>query len=82
MEYRDGRILCDCNVRNDRKRNRTCLSAQDGVDVPEVLKSIINTEFFKKDYDGTTLKLLSKPMSYEDAIKSLQTVIDSEIFSI
>ena len=70
------------NVRNDRKRNRTCLSAQDGVDVPEVLKSIINTEFFKKDYDGTTVKLLSKPISYEDAIKSLQTVIDSEIFSI
>lgn len=70
------------NVRNDRKRNRTCLSAQDGVDVPEVLKSIINTEFFKKDYDGTTLKLLSKPISYEDAIKSLQTIIDSEIFSI
>lgn len=70
------------NVRNDRKRNRTCLSAQDGVDVPEVLKSIINTEFFKKDYDRTTLKLLSKPISYEDAIKSLQTVIDSEIFSI
>lgn len=70
------------NVRNDRKCNRTCLSAQDGVDVPEVLKSIINTEFFKKDYDGTTLKLLSKPISYEDAIKSLQTVIDSEIFSI
>ena len=70
------------NVRNDRKRNRTCLSAQDGVDVPEVLKSIINTEFFKKDYDETTLKLLSKPISYEDAIKSLQTVIDSEIFSI
>lgn len=70
------------NVRNDRKRNRTCLSAQDGVDVPEVLKSIIKTEFFKKDYDGTTLKLLSKPISYEDAIKSLQTVIDSEIFSI
>lgn len=70
------------NVRNDRKRNRTCLSAQDGVDVPEVLKSIINTEFFKKDYDGTTLKLLSKPISYEDAIKSLQTVIDSETFSI
>lgn len=70
------------NVRNDRKRNRTCLSAQDGVDVPEVLKSIINTEFFKKDYDETTLKLLSKPISYEDAIKSLQTVIDSEMFSI
>lgn len=70
------------NVRNDRKRNRTCLSAQDGVDVPEVLKSIINTEFFKKDYDETTLKLLSKPISYADAIKSLQTVIDSEIFSI
>ena len=70
------------NVRNDRKRNRTCLSAQDGVDVPEVLKSIINTEFFKKDYDETTLKLLSKPIRYEDAIKSLQTVIDSEIFSI
>ena len=68
------------NVRNDRKPNRTCLSAQDGVNVPEILRKVIATEFFRQDYDETTLKLLTKSVNYDEAIKSLQTVIDSGLF--
>lgn len=68
------------NVRNDRKPNKTCLSAQDGANVPELLKKIVETEFFRQDYDETTLKLLTGTVSYDEAIKSLQTVIDSGLF--
>lgn len=68
------------NVRNDRKQNKTCMSAKDGVNVPELLKKIVETEFFRKDYDAATLKLLTKELSYDDAIRSLQTVIDSGLF--
>ncbi len=68
------------NVRTDRKPNRTCLSAQDGANVPELLKKIVETEFFRQDYDETTSKLLTGTVSYDEAIKSLQTVIDSGLF--
>lgn len=68
------------NVKNDRKSNRICLSAQDGESVPRILKEIVATDYFKKDYDETTLKLLTKTLSYDEAIKSLQSVIDSGLF--
>lgn len=70
------------NVRMDRKHNKTCLPAQDRVNIPELMKAIIETNFYKKDYDETTLKLLSKTLTYDEAIKSLQAVIDSGIFLI
>lgn len=68
------------NVRTDRKPNRTCLSAQDGANVPKLLKKIVETEFFRQDYDETTSKLLTGTVSYDEAIKSLQTLIDSGLF--
>ena len=68
------------NVRNERKPNKTCLSAQDGADVPALLEKIIAGEFFKQDYDERTLKLLTNPVSYDDAIKSLDEVIASGLF--
>ena len=37
------------SVREVRKPNKTSLSAQDGVDIPELLKNIIENGFFKKD---------------------------------
>lgn len=74
------RSLISC-VRNDRKRNKTCLSAQDGASVPEVLEEIIKTEFFKKDYDAVTSKLLVEDTNYEDAIEALQIMIDSKAFN-
>ena len=67
-------------VREDRKHNKLCISAQDGVDVPSLLKEIIDTDFYKKDYEESTSKLLMKPVPYEESIKSLQTIIDSRLF--
>ncbi|MBO6263532.1 MAG: nucleotidyl transferase AbiEii/AbiGii toxin family protein, partial [Clostridia bacterium] len=69
------------SVREVRKPNKTSLSAQDGVDVPELLKKIVDSGFFKKDYENSTEKLLIKPVSYGDAIKSLETIIDSGLFA-
>lgn len=67
-------------VREDRKSGTKCYSAQDGVSVPDLLRRIIDTEFFKKDYEDVTEKLLSKPVTYEEAIKALETIISSGIF--
>lgn len=69
------------NVRNERKSNKTCLSAQEGADIPSLLKKIFSTKIFKQDYEERTLKLLTVPISYDDAIKSLEVIIESELFN-
>ena len=68
-------------VREDRKSGTKCYSAQDGVSIPNLLRQIIDTEFFKKDYEDSTEKLLSKPVTYEEAVKALETIIESGVFS-
>lgn len=68
-------------VKEERKQNKTCLSAQDDANVQELLKKIVSTNFFKQDYNETTSKLLTKNVNYDDAIKSLQIVINSGLFA-
>ena len=67
-------------VREDRKLGIKCYSAQDGVSVPNLLRQMIDTEFFKKDYEDSTEKLLSKPVTYEEAIKAIEMIIASDVF--
>lgn len=67
-------------VREDRKLGTKCYSAQDGVNVPNLLRQMIDTEFFKKDYEDSTEKLLSKPVTYEEAIKAIEMIIASDVF--
>lgn len=69
-------------VREDRKKGAKCYSAQDGVNIPQLLKQIIDTKYFEKDYDNITEKLLSKPVTYEEAIIALETIIASGVFEI
>ena len=38
-------------VREDRKNDKNCLSAQDGIDINNLLEEIIAKDFFKKDYN-------------------------------
>lgn len=67
-------------VREDRKKGAKCYSAQEGVNIPQLLKQIIDTKFFEKDYKNITEKLLSKPVTYEEAITALETIIASGVF--
>lgn len=67
-------------VREDRKAGIKCYSAQDDVNVPKILRQMIDIKFFKKDYEKNTLKLLSKSVYYEEAIKSLEIIIESGVF--
>ncbi len=68
-------------VRDDRKSNKTCLSARDGVNVSELLQKVIDTQYFKSDYESVTSKLLSKPVEYDEAIRALEKIIESGVFT-
>jgi len=69
------------SVREDRKANKICLSAQDNVNIPEMLTQILETGFYKKDYQEVTMKLLYRPVKYDEAIKSLETIVESGLLS-
>ena len=67
-------------VREDRKKNKTSVSAQDNVNINSVLAEIIQTAYFERDYNETTKELLIKPCEYKDVIGAIQTIIDSKLF--
>lgn len=67
-------------VRENRKLNAKCYSAQDGMNIQELLQKMIDTAFFKKDYEKNTQKLLSKNVTYEMAIKAIEVIVVSGVF--
>lgn len=68
-------------VRKVRKLSPVCPSAQDGVDVPELLKIIIKEAAYKADYQNLTEGLLEEKISYEIAIQALETIVKNGMFS-
>ncbi len=67
-------------VKKERKKSKACLSSQDGLQVSKLLRQMIDTQFFKKDYEENTLKLIFQPISYEEAIQAIEIIISSGVF--
>ena len=68
-------------VRDERKQNSTCYSAQDGVNINEILSSIKLSNIYKKDYNYITKAMMYRSLSYEEAISALDDIIKSNIFN-
>lgn len=64
-------------VRKERSRHAACLSAQEGVNLKDLLQKIIDENAYKNDYEVITSGLLFEKISYETAIGSLQKIINS-----
>ena len=67
-------------VRAERKDHKTCLSAQDNIDMKSLLKEIAETEAYKDDYENITLPLLFIPVEYEEAISAINKIIKENVF--
>ncbi len=67
-------------VRQQRLHVPTCLSAQPGVDVNEILKKIEEEKFFLSDYVSITSVFQNTPLPYEEAITVLKKIIESGMF--
>ena len=68
-------------VREDRKRNTKCVSAADGYNINEALKTIAASESFEADYREVTSKLLIKNIEYETAITVVEAIVASNLFA-
>lgn len=67
-------------VRQERKSHKQCLSAQDGIDLKDLLLKIINEEAYRADYESITETLLFEDVPYKQAIITLQKICDSNLF--
>ena len=67
-------------VREERKEHKTCLSAQDDVDMNSLISEIISTDAYRSDYENVTSALLFKPVDYDVAIKVLDKVLQENLF--
>ena len=67
-------------VRKDRTKHKNNPSADHKYSINNILKDIINTKFYEKDYNTITTQLLYEYVSYDEVIKNgLQKIIDSNI---
>lgn len=67
-------------VREVRAELSICPSAVQGVDVPQLLREIIEKEVYKEDYFEITTYFQNHPVSYEKAIEAIRTVAESGMF--
>ena len=61
-------------VKEYRKGNPVCLSAQDGVNICDILNEIIESDAYKEDYNNQTTKLLYESHPYSKCIESLKQI--------
>ena len=64
----------------ERRPHKVCLSAQEGMDMNDLLQKIIDSDAYRSDYDQITSALLFEDVSYTTAIAALQHIIDSHVF--
>ena len=68
------------DVRTERVKHKTCLSAQNEIDMNKLLSEIVNKDVFKSDYESVTASLLFENVGYDEALKSLERIIAENIF--
>ena len=67
-------------VREARSHSSICPSAAAEVDIPRLIKKIIEKKAYKPDYDALTTQLLEEKVSYDTVIGALKQIAESDWF--
>ncbi len=67
-------------VREIRSNASVCPSAKANVDIPKLLKEIIDSNVYKIDYNNITKRILEEDVEYSVAIDALRKIIQSKVF--
>ena len=67
-------------IHKQRARMTICLSAQKGINIPEVLERIIEEDVYRADYEEITTYFQNHPIGYENVVTVLRAIIDSGVF--
>ena len=80
IEFNDALKSLIKTVREERKEHKTCLSAQDDVDMNSLISEISSSDAYRSDYENLTAALLFKPVNYDTAVKVLDKVLQENLF--
>ena len=67
-------------VRSVRAMTNICPSSQPGVDVPELLRRLVENKVYKSDYETITLRILEEHVPYEAAVEAVKEIMNSGMF--
>ena len=67
-------------VREQRSHMAICPSAKPDVNIPDLLREILNKGIYRDDYRDITSYFQNKPLEYEEAIKAVQAIADNGMF--
>ena len=67
-------------VRDVRRKSKMCVSAQEGNSVNEILREIIEQDYYKKDFEEITKDLLFEDVDYKTVLENLQQIKELDIF--
>jgi len=48
--------------------------------VPELLKTIIENDVYKEDYETITVRILEEPIPYEVVIETLKMISETDVY--
>lgn len=68
------------SVADERRSHSRSLSVQDGTDIKNVLREIVEKNIYESNYKTITESLLFEPVPYETAVEALNTVLESDLF--
>lgn len=61
-------------VRNHRKNMEICPSAMEGVNVPNIIRELCDSDFYKEDYQAITSYFSNDYVEYRDTIKQMKVL--------
>ena len=67
-------------VREQRSHMSICPSAKPGVDIPALLREIIEKGVYRDDYRQITSYFQNKPLEYEEAIRAVKSIAEGGLF--
>lgn len=67
-------------VKIERAQNQFCYSAQDNININELLKQIIDTQIYKNDFNMVTSLILFEKIDYYLCINVLNEIINLNLF--
>lgn len=83
INFDSGFVQLFAEIREHRKQMEVCPSAQDGVNVAELIREFCDTDFYKEDYQAITRYFADDFVAYEDTIeqmRKLAQLIISEMY--
>lgn len=67
-------------TKEERSKTRFCTSAKSEKTIGQLLNEIVEKDIYKSDFNNVTAQLLFEKVTYEQAIETLENIIDSRFF--